>query len=233
MSNLPTLHLYTYFRSSCTARIRTACQLKGLGNHLTYTYINLLQDAQSTPAYKSTNPSASVPTLTVTFPSRPENKIIIRQSIAILEFLDEYFPDTVPLLPPKDDVAGRAHVRELISIIASDTQPVTNLRILRRVEKLGGDKGAWAKDLMEEGLKAYDAVAEKYAGKYSVGDEVTMADVCLAPAVEGALRYGVNVEGLGTGTVWRIYEAVRGLEAFRKGDWRHQADTPGEFRVEE
>ena len=90
----------------------------------------------------------------------------------------------------------------------------------------------WSKDLIEEGLGAYDAVAEKNTGKYSVGDEVTMADVCLAPAVEGALRFGVDVKGLGSGTVWRVFENLRGLEAFRRGDWRHQEDTPGEFREE-
>lgn len=83
---------------------------------------------------------------------------------------------------------------------------------------------------MGKGLEAYDKVAEGYAGRYSVGDEVTLADVCLAPAVEGALRYGVDVERLGT--VWRVYNEIRGLEAFKKGDWRHQDDTPEELRDE-
>jgi len=81
------------------------------------------------------------------------------------------------------------------------------------------------------GLAAYDKVAEGYAGKYSVGDEVTMADVVLAPAVEAALRYGIELESLPT--IKRIYESVKGLEAFRKGDWKHQEDTPEEFRVDD
>lgn len=110
-------------------------------------------------------------------------------------------------------------------------QPPTNLRILKRVKELGGDDKAWAKELMEAGLLAYDKLAAEYAGEYSVGDEVTLADVCLAPAVEGALRWGVDVKGLGSGTVWRVYEKVRGEEAFLRGDWRHQGDTPEEFRV--
>ncbi|KAE9371590.1 Maleylacetoacetate isomerase [Stipitochalara longipes BDJ] len=225
------LHLHTYFRSSCSARVRTAAHYKGIP--LTYTYIHLLSNAQSSPEYLSTNPSASVPTLTVTVPNK--SPIIIRQSVPILEFFEEYFPSTPKLLP--ESAVDRAKVRELVAIIASDLQPVTNLRVLRGVKKLSGGKeeapGEWAKEWMSKGLLAYDKVAEAYAGKYSVGDEVSMADVCLAPAVEGALRYGIDLDGEGLGTVKRVYENVRGLEAFRKGDWKHQGDTPEEFRVKD
>lgn len=224
-----TLLLHTYFRSSCSARVRTAAHYKGIP--LTYTHIHLLQNAQSSPEYTSTNPCASVPTLTLTPPSG--EKIVIRQSIPILEFLEEYFPNTPPLLPPLSQPIERARVRELVAIVASDVQPVTNLRVLRGVKKLGGQEAVeeWARSWMQRGLEAYDRVAEGYAGKYSVGDEVSMADVVLAPAVEGALRYGVNLEELKT--VKRVYENVRGLDAFKKGDWRHQEDTPEEFRVDD
>jgi maleylacetoacetate isomerase len=221
----PKLHLHTYYRSSCSARVRTAAHLKNIP--LTYTYIHLLQHQQTSAEYTHTNPSATVPTLTVTEADGTE--IIIRQSVAILEFLEEYFPDTTPLLPPPSDVIGRARVRELVNIISNDIQPPTNLRILNRVKALGGDEAVWAKEIMTAGLQAYDKVAEKYAGRYSVGDEISMADVVLAPAVEGAVRFGVRVEGLGT--VWRVYERVRGEEGFRRGDWRGQGDTPEEFRA--
>jgi len=220
----PKLLLHTYFRSSCSARVRTAAHLKDIP--LEYTYIHLLKTEQTAPSYAVHNPSASVPTLTIT--EKNENEIIIRQSIAILEFLEEYFPDKRPLLPPPSDVVGRARVRELVNIVANDIQPPTNLRILRRVESLGGDKTVWAKELLGAGLEAYDKVAEKYAGIYSVGNEVTMADVVLAPTVEGALRFGVDVERLKT--VWRVYTRLKDLDAFKKGDWKHQDDTPEEFR---
>jgi len=125
-------------------------------------------------------------------------------------------------------------VRELVSIIACDLQPVTNLRVLKAVKRVSGGKEEvpkeWAKEWMTRGLRAYDTVCEGCAGRYSVGDSVSMADVCLAPAVEGALRYGVEVQEMKT--VWRVYCEVKGLEAFRKGDWKHQVDTPLEFRVE-
>jgi len=221
------LLLHSYFRSSCSARVRTAAHLKGIP--LEYSYIHLLSNEQSAPEYTARNPSASVPTLSLT--TAAGEQVMIRQSIPILEFLDEYFPDTPRLLPPASEPVLRAKVRELVNIIASDVQPVTNLRILKRVKKLGGaDAPAeWAKHFMGVGLAAYDKVAEEHAGTYSVGDEVTMADVVLAPAVEAALRYGVDLECVPT--VKRIYEGVKGLDAFKKGDWRHQADTPEEFRV--
>lgn len=225
MASDETLQLHTYFRSSCSARVRTAAHLKGLP--LQYQYIHLLESEQCSATYTRTNPSASVPTLALT--SRTGTEIIIRQSVAILEFFEEYYSDKLPLLPPMGDYIGRARVRELVNIIANDTQPPTNLRVLNRVRALGGDGAAWAKELMAAGLEAYDKVAEKYAGVYSVGDQITLADVVLAPAVEGALRYGVGVEGLPT--VRRIYEKLRVLEAFKKGDWRHQEDTPLEFRL--
>jgi len=221
---MSSLRLHTYFRSSCSARVRTAAALKDIP--LEYTYIHLLKDEQSNPPYTFTNPSASVPTLSLT--DRDGHEITIRQSVAILEFLEEYFPDKQPLLPPPSDYIGRARVRELVNIIANDVQPPTNLRILKRVKALGGDMKIWAKELMMEGLRAYDKVAERYAGIYSVGDEVTMADVVLAPACEGALRFEVDLEQFPT--VNRVYKRICVLDAFKKGDWRHQEDTPEEFR---
>lgn len=218
-------HLHSYFRSSCSARVRTAANLKGIP--LTYSYIHLVKNEQSTPEYTAINPSASVPTLTVIDKNGKEIKI--RQSIAILEFFEEYYPAKTPLLPPSTDPIGRARVRELVDIVACDIQPVTNLRIIQRVRGLNGDVGVWQKELMTAGLQAYEKLCELYAGKYSVGDSITLADVCLAPAVEGAVRFGVDMGAFPI--VSRIYDVVKANEAFVKGDWRHQEDTPEEFRI--
>lgn len=217
------LLLYSYFRSSCSARVRTAANIKGIP--LEYSYIHLLKDEQFSPSYLTHNPSGTVPTLIVN--TKDGTEIAITQSVAILEFLEEHFPNTPRLLP--SDAVGRARVRELVNIICSDVQPVTNLKVLARVKALEGDPAVWAKDLMTRGLEAYEKLAEKYAGLYSVGDNLTMADVVLAPAVEGALRFGVDLEKLET--VRRVYERVKGMEAFVKGDWKHQEDTPEELRV--
>ncbi|RFU32059.1 hypothetical protein B7463_g4263, partial [Scytalidium lignicola] len=225
MPSPKTLHLHSYFRSSCSARVRTAAHLKGIP--LTYSYIHLVKNEQSSPEYTVINPSASVPTLTVT--DKNGSEIKIRQSIAILEFFEENYPDKTPLLPPTTDPIGRARVRELVDIVACDIQPVTNLRIIQRVRGLNGDVAVWQRELMAAGFHAYEKLCEKYAGKYSVGDQITMADVCLAPAVEGSIRFGVDMSAFPI--VSRIYDVIKVNEAFVKGDWKHQEDTPEEFRV--
>jgi maleylacetoacetate isomerase len=221
--------LHTYFRSSCSARVRTACHLKGIS--LSYKYINLVQAEQLSSEYKGTNPSATVPTFTIPASSPLNNSkspIVIRQSVAILEFLEE-FPAYAekPKLLPRDSV-DRSKVRELVNIICNDVQPITNLHILKRVDALNTDKTLWAKELMSRGFTAYEELLKLYAGKYSFGDEVTMADVCLAPAAEGALRWGVDLGAFPH--ISRVYNEIRVLDSFVKADWKHQEDTPEQFR---
>lgn len=88
----------------------------------------------------------------------------------------------------------------------------------------------WTKEITVAGLKAFDKLAEEYGegARYCVGHEITLADVVLVPAVEGALRAGVEVEGFGT--VWRVYKGLKDVEAFKRGSWRGQEDTPVELR---
>ncbi|GKZ33327.1 hypothetical protein AbraIFM66950_003174 [Aspergillus brasiliensis] len=225
--------LHTYFRSSCSARLRIALNLKSLP--YTSIPINLLKNEHHGTKNTSLNPSASVPTLIIQN-SNPSNNdgpssttIVIPQSLAALEYLEEAYPTTYPLLPPTSDLNARTTVRTLSNIIACDVQPVTNMRILKRVAPLGVDRETWSKGLVEDGFRAYEAIAEKTAGKYSVGDEISMADVCLLPAVWGAERVGVD---LGQFPVIKgISERLEEVEAVRRAHWRCQDDTPEEFRV--
>jgi maleylacetoacetate isomerase len=223
-----TFHLYSYFRSTCSTRVRTAAALKGIP--LTFSFKHLLKGEQLSDEYATINPSRTVPTLTITYktPQGEQKTTQVRQSVAILELLEEMFPDQCPLLPSKEDIVGRAHVRDLVNIIACDVQPPTNLRILMRVGELGGDGPTWAKDLMQRGFQAFEQLATPSAGKYTYGDQLTLADVVLAPAVENAIRYNIDLGQFPT--VHRVYLTIRELEAFKKGDWKHQDDTPEEFR---
>jgi maleylacetoacetate isomerase len=213
--------LYTYFRSSCSARLRIALNLKSAA--FQHKYINLLKNEQSAAEYDVINPSHFVPSLQLL----DENRVIT-QSVAIMEFLEEKYPHRFPLLPPHSDALGRAQVRALVAIISCDTQPVTNMRVLSRVDALGGSKAQWAKELMGDGLAAYERLAAMTAGKYSYGDNVTMADVCLVPAVWGAIRFGVDLNPFPV--VKRVFEEASMLEAFVKGHWKNQEDTPVELR---
>ncbi|QSS65044.1 maleylacetoacetate isomerase MaiA [Histoplasma capsulatum] len=239
----PQFHLYSYYRSSCAARLRIALNLKQIP--YTTTFVNLLKGEQLSPAHRALNPSATVPILIITSSSNPNpttfssmtdnptTSITIGQSIAALEYLEEISintnTNTTPLLPPSTSPDARAQVRTLVNIIACDIQPVTNLRIQQRVKALGADNTLWAHELMEAGFAALEAQMLTSAGQYSVGDDVSMADVCLVPAVWAAQRFGVD---LGTfPTVSRVAEMLESLEAVRRAHWARQPDTPEELRA--
>ncbi|PGH17389.1 maleylacetoacetate isomerase [Polytolypa hystricis UAMH7299] len=237
---IPTFELYTYFRSSCSARLRIALSLKSLA--YTSTPINLLQGAQLSPTHTSLNPSRSVPVLVVRSTTTSaelegngeETTFAIPQSLAALEYLEEApsLLHTRRLLPLS--ATARATVRTLVGIIACDVQPLTNLRVQKRVRSLNPNDAnaatAWAKEFTEAGFDAFEAVLRGLgcAGVYCVGDEVTMADVVLVPAVWAAERVGVDVGR------WEVMAGVFGrvseLEEVRGAHWRAQADTPVEFR---
>lgn len=220
----PDYKLYTYFRSSCSARVRIAAQFKGI--ELKYHFIHVLKNEQQGDAYVSElNPGKTVPTLAIRDGERTQ---LIRQSVAILEYFEEAHPDLPRLLPSTSDYIRRAQVRDLVNIVACDIQPVTNLKILVKVKPLGVVGDEWQREFMGAGLLAYETIAKGTAGTYSVGDEVTLADVVLVPAVDNALRYGVDMSKLPV--VMRIYQEAMKVAAFRRGSWKAQPDTPAELR---
>ena len=234
----PIFNLHTYFRSSCSARLRIACNLKGIP--LSYTYVNLLKKEQRDPSYLSTNPSGQVPTLTpITgdLSHHQENLWPITQSVAALEYLEEVFPECeTKLLPPLGQAVDRVNVRTLANVIACDVQPVTSLRVLRRVKKVvatarsDGDAASneWAKDFSTQGFRAYEDIAAKTAGQFSVGDSISFADVCLIPAVWAAIRFKVDLEQFPV--LKGVYERMSELGAVKKAHWKNQEDTPEDLR---
>ncbi|KAG5979683.1 hypothetical protein E4U55_004863 [Claviceps digitariae] len=241
--------LHAYFRSSCSARLRIILHLKNLPYQLRP--VNLLQDQHLSEQHRALNPSGSVPLLVCPLvvegqqqdeqqdqqddqqhTSHQPSNFLIGQSLAAMEYLEELHPD-IPALPPRTDPQARALVRTLCSIIASDTQPVTNLRIMRRVRALGGIAEDWNRELMEEGLRAYEAVAAGCAGRYSVGDSLTMADACLMPAVWNAERFGLDVSSDKDAMFPTIARVVRNLSvhpAVRRAEYFRQPDCPEHLR---
>ncbi|OCT45751.1 putative glutathione S-transferase [Cladophialophora carrionii] len=220
--------LFSYFRSSCSARVRIAAHLKDIP--LEYKYVHLVKGEQHSTEYHTLNPSDSVPTLVVSDRQTDKEITRIRQSVAILEFLEEVEKGNgVKLLPANDNPVDRARVRELVNIVASDIQPVTNLRVLNYIKPLNIEAQQWQQHFMCLGFGAYEELVKAYGGKYSVGDSVTMADCALAPAVDGALRFGVDVRGEFP-HVWQVWEEIGQLDAFIKGRWNAQQDTPEDLR---
>jgi maleylpyruvate isomerase len=176
------LTLHGFFRSSATYRVRIALGLKGLSfDYLSY---NLRDKEQLAPAYLALNPQGLVPTLMLG--DQP-----LTQSLAICEYLDEVHP--APALLPADPLE-RAKVRAAAYVIACDVHPVQNLKILNRLRALGHDEDAvnqWARDTIEEGLAAFEALLPAHSGAFCFGDTPSLADICLIPQLANARRFGV------------------------------------------
>jgi maleylacetoacetate isomerase len=188
--------------------------------------VNIVKGEHNSEDYGKINPLNFLPSLQIK--SGPDTGKILTQSVAIMEYLEEIHPDTTSLLPPKSDVGGRAHVRALVNVIACDVQPVTNERILKRVAADGGNDKEWAHWLMTDGFAAYERLAAPTAGKFSYGDSITMADICVVPAVWRAARFNVDLNNYPT--MKRVFEAMSTEDAVVKAHWKNQPDCPEDLR---
>lgn len=220
MQSNSTLLLHTYYRSSCSGRLRIALSIKEI--QARYTYVNLGDGERRKSDYIDLNPSGTVPVLTHLRNGKPV--VSITQSIAALEYLEEVSGDRDPLLPTES--VARAQVRVLMNVIAMDTQPLTNSSLVQRVAELGANATDWHKRYLARGLRTYESLVAQTVGRYSVGDQPTLADVCLVPCVWNAEQYGVDLEAFPT--VMRVYKTMMELEAVQKAHWRNQVDCPAD-----
>ena len=181
------LVLRNYWRSSASHRVRTALGLKGLA--FEYVPVSLLGGDQLSEAYRAKNPMAQVPTLELTEDDGAQLRLT--QSIAIIEYLEERWPDP-PLLPR--ELFLRARARLLAELCNSGMQPHQNLATLRKLKALGVETGPWVQGFLGDGLAAFAHFAAETAGAFCVGDAPTIADVCLVPQLASARRFGVPLE---------------------------------------
>lgn len=206
--------LYGYFRSGAAWRVRIGLHLKRLA--FRQVAIDLRTGAQRAPGWLARNPQGLVPALEL------DDGRLLTQSLAILEWLEETFPQP-PLLPA--DPVERAQVRALALAIAADTHPVQNLGVLKRIEGLAGADAArqWAADTIRQGLGAVEAMLAGNPGPFAFGTAPTLADICIVPQLFNARRFGVDV------ATWpRILEveaACGALPAFRAADPSLQPDA--------
>ncbi|XP_020368421.2 maleylacetoacetate isomerase isoform X2 [Rhincodon typus] len=214
MASSPKPVLYTYFRSSCSWRVRIALAFKGVAYD--QVAVNLIKSGgqQHVDSFKTINPMKQVPALAI-------DGIILSQSLAIIQYLDETRPG--PRLLP-EDAKKRAQVRMISDHITSGIQPLQNLHVL---QKLGGEKKLeWAQHFIINGFQALESLLQYTAGRYCVGDEVTMADLCLVPQVYNAERFKVDIAQFPT--IVKINNALLDLNAFRISHPSCQPDTPPE-----
>lgn len=195
------LRLYGYWRSSAAYRVRIALNLKTL--RYEQLPVHLLRDGgqQHREDFKALNPQALVPVLM-------DGERIFRQSMAIIEYLDEAYPDVGrPLMPsrPRD----RARVRALAQVIACDIHPLNNLRVMQYLEThLGASveaKERWTRYWITLGFEAVETLLAKNlnTGEFADGDDPTIADCVLIPQCYNALRFGIDLGQYPT--IQRIY----------------------------
>jgi maleylpyruvate isomerase len=209
------MKLHGYFRSSASYRVRIALNLKGLGvEHLPH---HLRKGEQRAPAYLAINPQGLVPAL------EGDEGEVLTQSLAIIEWLDETHPEP-PLLPR--DPLQRARVRAFAQVLACDTHPVQNLKVLARLRELGlaEDKvTAWAGWANREGLTACEKLIAGESGPFCFGDKPTLADLCLVPQLANARRFGVDVNAFPR--LLKAEAAARAMKAFADAAPDRQSDA--------
>ena len=208
------MKLHGYFRSSASYRVRIALNLKGLGaEHLPH---HLRKGEQREPSYLAINPQGLVPTL-------QDGDAVITQSLAIIEWLDETHP-APPLLP--GDPLRRAHVRAFAQVLACDTHPVQNLKVLARLRELGLPEEqvtGWAAWANREGLSACEALIADEPGPFCFADTPTIADLCLVPQLANARRFGVDVAAFPR--LLKAEAAAKNLKAFADAAPERQPDA--------
>lgn len=213
------LKLYTYFRSSAAYRVRIALNLKGLAYQSIPVHLLKGGGEQLQDSYRAINPGAMVPSL-------QDGDATLTQSLAILEYLEEVYPD-IALLPP--DALGRARVRALALIVACDIHPINNLRVLRYLKntlQLSEDaKAEWYRHWVQEGLTTIEAhlARDCQTGTFCHGDSPTLADCCLIPQVFNAQRFQLDLAAYPT--IERIHARCAELPAFISAHPQQQPDA--------
>jgi maleylacetoacetate isomerase len=213
------LRLHGYWRSSASYRVRIALEYKGL--EFEYVPVHLLRSGgeQHSPEYRSLNPQSRVPTL-----ESPDG--ILTQSMAIMEWLEEVYPE--PALLPRNP-GERARVRALAQIMVADVQPLQNVSVTRFLQgTLHADDAAlraWLREWVGRGLRAFEEMLAQApgGGGFCVGGAPTLADVCLVPQCQSARRFGVDPAAYPR--IAHIENACAELPAFQRAAPDRQPDA--------
>ena len=212
------MKLYTFFRGSSPFRVRIALNLKGL----TYesAFVHLAKGEQRKAPYAAVNPQSLVPALVL------DDGHVLTQSLAIIEYLDETFPQ--PRLIPSDAL-GRARVRALSLIVACEIHPLNNARTLAHLRKAMNQSedqvNDWYRHWVADGLAKVEASLAHFpgSGRFCHGDAPTMADCCLVPQVFNAKRFDCDTKPYPT--LMRVFDECMKLEAFDRAQPAKQPDA--------
>ncbi len=209
------MKLHGYFRSAASYRVRIALNLKGVKAEQVPHHLR--KGEQRAPAYLALNPQGFVPTL------ETDAGEALMQSLAIIEWLDETIP--APPLLPKDPLR-RARVRGFAQVLAADTHPLQNLKVLNSLRQAGLAEDAvteWAARVNREGLAVCETLVRDEPGPFCFGTAPTLADICLVPQLANARRFGVDVAAFPR--LLQAEAAARAMPAFADAAPERQADA--------
>lgn len=212
------IKLFSYFRSSCSYRVRIALFLKNIP--FEYVPVHLLNDGgeHKKSNYSELNPMQQVPFFI-------HNEVNLAQSFAIIEYIDHVWPNT-PLLDK--DIAVRAKQVQMAELINSGIQPLQNLSVMQKLEKdFQASKEAqteWSRHWIQRGLVALEKELLKTSQTYSFGNEVSIVDAFLIPQIYNAQRFNLDMNQYPT--LNKIHLNCCKLDAFKKAHPDNQPDTP-------
>lgn len=214
------LELHHFFFSAASYRVRIGLALKGLDYRSLPVSLTKGGGEQLQAEYRTVNPQGLLPTLT-------DGEFILSQSLAILEYLEETHPEP-PFLPVEP--ARRARVRQLAQIIVSDIHSLTNLRVLAYLRTTLNatevQRSLWFRHWLLEGLDALELwlTSEGQAHRYALGQDVTLADICLVPLLYSARRFKLPLEDFPR--LCEIEATCLALEAFQRAHPDQHAEEP-------
>ena len=215
------IRLYSYWRSSAAYRVRIALNLKGLPFETMPVHLLEGGGQQHAPQFSDLNPQELVPVLM-------HGNRILRQSMSIIEYLDETWP-TPPLMPAT--ARERQRVRAIAQMIACEIHPLNNLRVMQFMEKTWNvpqaERDTWIRHWIKVGLDAVeDTLCDNPStGDFCDGEQPTLADCCLVPQVFNAERFGVDMAPYRT--IRRITQTCLAMQAFQAARPENQPDAPG------
>jgi maleylacetoacetate isomerase len=208
--------LYGYFRSSAAYRVRIALNLKRVAPEHAFVHLTRDGGGHNSPGYAARNPQKLVPALEL------DGGEVLTQSLAIIEYLDELYPD--PPLLPADSVA-RARARAIAQAVACDIHPLNNLRVLQYLRhRMGQDKAAvdtWYRHWVETGFAALEQMIGEDG--YCHGGQVSLADVCLVPQIFNARRFDIDLGSYPR--IARVEEVCGAIPAFADAHPARQPDA--------